>query len=135
VGILLDLDGLEGFIDVTALPADPGAWPPVGTVLDVEILQHRPSQVRVWPLQQRFQRDRPMWEQRRAANLGSPKLTCVGAAAYRPTQGIQHCGLVRHGSPQARGLQMWRTARNSISDYPRSVQPRYNAGPEPAGAS
>lgn len=33
---------------------DPGEWPPVGTVTTFEVLQHRPGQVRLFPLDDRF---------------------------------------------------------------------------------
>lgn len=41
VGVFLDVESVAGFIDVFALPVDLGDWPPVDTVLDVEILRHR----------------------------------------------------------------------------------------------
>ena len=50
-GLFVDL-GLkpDGFIDVLHLPEDPSLWPSVGREGLFEVLQHRPGQVRLFPL-------------------------------------------------------------------------------------
>jgi hypothetical protein len=40
----------EGFVDVLHLPEDPSRWPLVGREGLFEVLQHRPGQVRLFPL-------------------------------------------------------------------------------------
>ncbi|RAO47385.1 hypothetical protein GAR06_02408 [Micromonospora saelicesensis] len=55
IGLLVDLgQEPEGFVDVVVLPHEPADWPPVGTVTTYEVLQHRPGQVRLLPLDERF---------------------------------------------------------------------------------
>jgi hypothetical protein len=55
IGLFVDLGHEpEGFVDVLSLPREPGEWPPVGTVTTFEVLQHRPGQVRLFPLDDRF---------------------------------------------------------------------------------
>jgi hypothetical protein len=55
IGVFVDLPhGIEGFVDVLELPRDAGQWPEPGQVLRFEVLQHRPGQVRLWPLDPRF---------------------------------------------------------------------------------
>jgi len=55
IGLLVDLGREpEGFVDVLHLPREPGRWPPVGTVTTFEVLQHRPDQVRLFPLDDQF---------------------------------------------------------------------------------
>ena len=55
IGLLVDLgQEPQGFADVLHLPHDPDQWPPVGTVTAFEVLQHRPGQVRLFPLELRF---------------------------------------------------------------------------------
>jgi hypothetical protein len=49
--------GMEGFIDVLGLPGDASQWPAPGQVLQFEVLQHTPGQVRLWPLDPRFHHD------------------------------------------------------------------------------
>ena len=62
VGIFVDL-GLPagGFVDVLTLPMDPDDWPSVGTILDFEVLQHHPGQVRLYPLDPRYRRAERGW--------------------------------------------------------------------------
>jgi hypothetical protein len=49
--VLVDLGQLpEGWVDVLHLPEDPDRWPPVGREGFFEVLQHRPGQVRPFPL-------------------------------------------------------------------------------------
>ena len=57
IGLFVDL-GQEpgGFVDVLWLPHEPGKWPPVGTMTTFEVLQHKPGQVRLFPLDDRFRR-------------------------------------------------------------------------------
>lgn len=57
IGIFVDL-GLPagGFVDVLELPYDPKNWPPVGTILDFEVLQHRVGQVRLYPLDPKYRK-------------------------------------------------------------------------------
>lgn len=51
IGVFLVADEPpEGFVDVLHLPSDPDSWPKVGDVSDFEVLQHRPGQMRLWPL-------------------------------------------------------------------------------------
>jgi len=58
-GIFIDLgDGSEGFVDVLSLPYDAASWPAVGTVLRLQVLQHRPGQVRLWPVDAQWRSDR-----------------------------------------------------------------------------
>jgi hypothetical protein len=55
IGLFVDLGHKpQGFVDVLHLPHDPDQWPPVGTVTAFEVLQHRPGQVRLFPLDERF---------------------------------------------------------------------------------
>ncbi|WP_433114699.1 hypothetical protein [Micromonospora sp. CA-246542] len=55
IGLLVDLgQDVEGFVDVLVLPHDPAEWPSVGAVLTFEVLQHRPGQVRLFPLDASF---------------------------------------------------------------------------------
>jgi ribosomal protein S1 len=55
IGLFVDLGREpEGFVDVLHLPVEPGQWPPVGTVTTFEVLQHRPGQVRLFPLSEQF---------------------------------------------------------------------------------
>lgn len=50
-GLLVDLGSEpEGFVDVLHLPEDPDRWPSVGHEGLFEVLQHRPGQVRLFPL-------------------------------------------------------------------------------------
>jgi hypothetical protein len=50
-GLFVDLgSGPTGFVDVLHLPEDPQRWPPVGYEGSFEIMQHRPGQVRLFPL-------------------------------------------------------------------------------------
>jgi hypothetical protein len=44
----------EGFVDALELPRELRQWPPVGTVTTFEVLQHRPGQLRLVPLDDRF---------------------------------------------------------------------------------
>ncbi|MGC4813167.1 hypothetical protein ACLQ29_21795 [Micromonospora sp. DT228] len=44
----------EGFVDVLVLPHDAADWPPVGAVMTFEVLEHRPGQVRLLPLDEQF---------------------------------------------------------------------------------
>ncbi|WP_086843747.1 hypothetical protein [Amycolatopsis kentuckyensis] len=52
IGIFLDLGGApgEGFVDVLNLPREVEAWPRVGTTTTFEVLDRRPGQIRLWPL-------------------------------------------------------------------------------------
>jgi hypothetical protein len=50
-GVLVDLgQPPEGWVDVLYLPGDPTRWPAVGRTGLFEVLQHRPGQVRLLPL-------------------------------------------------------------------------------------
>jgi hypothetical protein len=50
-GILVDLgQPPEGWVDVLHLPDDPALWPAVGKSGLFEVLQHRPGQVQLFPL-------------------------------------------------------------------------------------
>ncbi|MFJ8578403.1 hypothetical protein [Micromonospora sp. NPDC093277] len=50
-GLLVDLGQLpQGRVDVLQLPDDPTDWPAVGKTGLFEVLQHRPGQVRLFPL-------------------------------------------------------------------------------------
>ncbi|MFI5934324.1 HAD-IA family hydrolase [Actinoplanes sp. NPDC051494] len=50
-GLFVDLGaGPDGFVDVLHLPEDDSRWPAVGHEAVFEILQHRPGQVRLLPL-------------------------------------------------------------------------------------
>ncbi|NLU81047.1 hypothetical protein HCA58_22415 [Micromonospora sp. HNM0581] len=50
-GLLVDLGQLpQGWVDVLHLPDDPTDWPAVGKTGLFEVLQHRPGQVRLFPL-------------------------------------------------------------------------------------
>lgn len=50
-GILVDLgQPPEGWVDVLHLPDEPSRWPVVGRTGLFEVLQHRPGQVRLFPL-------------------------------------------------------------------------------------
>lgn len=61
-GLFVDL-GAEprGFLDVVHLPDEAARWPAVGTAGRFEVLQHRPGQVRLYPVDagMRGGRDRP----------------------------------------------------------------------------
>lgn len=58
IGLMVDLGRAPtGFVDVLHLPRSTEQWPTVRTVSDFEVLQHRPGQVRLWPLDARFRRD------------------------------------------------------------------------------
>lgn len=62
IGVFLDFDeDLRGFIDVLHLPAEKESWPVVGTALTVEVLQHRPGQVRLWPVDSRWRGHHEPW--------------------------------------------------------------------------
>ncbi len=55
IGLFVDLGREpEGFVDVLHLPNEPARWPAAGTVTAFEILQHRPGQVRLLPLDDQF---------------------------------------------------------------------------------
>ncbi|WP_142159921.1 hypothetical protein [Cellulomonas sp. SLBN-39] len=55
IGLFVSLgETPEGFVDVLALPRDPHLWPPPGTTMGFEVLQHRPGQVRLWPVDPRW---------------------------------------------------------------------------------
>ncbi|MEV4822951.1 hypothetical protein [Micromonospora sp. NPDC049274] len=55
IGLLVDLGHQpEGFVDVLSLPHESADWPSVGTLTTFEVLQHRPGQVRLLPLDARF---------------------------------------------------------------------------------
>lgn len=55
IGIFVDLgQDPMGFVDVLHLPHDPDEWPAAGTATTFEVLQHRPRQVRLCPLDERF---------------------------------------------------------------------------------
>ncbi|MFJ1766000.1 hypothetical protein ACIOD2_37120 [Amycolatopsis sp. NPDC088138] len=55
IGIIVDLDGeTEGFVDVLSLPRQVESWPAVGTRTTFEVLDRRPGQIRLWPLDARF---------------------------------------------------------------------------------
>ena len=61
IGLFVDLGHPPtGFVDVLHLPHSEDRWPPVGTTSDFEVLQHRPGQVRLWPLDEAF-RSRTSW--------------------------------------------------------------------------
>jgi hypothetical protein len=50
-GIFVDLgEEPAGFVDVLLLPEDPERWPLVGREGFFQVLQHRPGQVRLFPL-------------------------------------------------------------------------------------
>lgn len=49
VGVDLDLPAL-GFVDVVRLPTDPADWPSVGCRSTFEVVQHRPGQIRLEPM-------------------------------------------------------------------------------------
>src|SRR5437667_12714862 len=54
-GVLVDLgQPPDGWIDVLHLPEDPTRWPAVGLAGYFEVLQHRPGQVRLFPLDARM---------------------------------------------------------------------------------
>lgn len=51
IGLFVDLGGPPtGFVDVLHLPRRDEDWPEVGATATFEVLQHRPGQVRLWPL-------------------------------------------------------------------------------------
>ncbi|MFG3422548.1 hypothetical protein ACIBTZ_32710 [Micromonospora sp. NPDC049460] len=55
VGVLVDLgQPPQGWVDVLHLPDDPPDWPAVGKTGLFEVLQHRPGQVRLFPLDARM---------------------------------------------------------------------------------
>jgi hypothetical protein len=55
IGLFVDLGREpEGFVDVLHLPREPDEWPRAGTDTTFEVLQHRPGQVRLFPLDGRF---------------------------------------------------------------------------------
>jgi hypothetical protein len=50
-GVVVDLSQPpQGWVDVLHLPEDPTHWPAVGVTGLFEVLQHRPGQVRLFPL-------------------------------------------------------------------------------------
>jgi hypothetical protein len=58
IGVFVDLPhGMNGFVDVLILPRNAGDWPEPGQVLRFEVLQHRPGQIRLWPLDPAFRHD------------------------------------------------------------------------------
>lgn len=58
IGVFVGLPhAMSGFVDVLHLPRDATQWPEPGQVLRFEVLQHRPGQVRLWPLDPRFRHD------------------------------------------------------------------------------
>lgn len=58
IGIFVDLpDGMSGFVDLLTLPWDADDWPAIGQSLRFEVLQHRPGEVRLWPLDATFRHD------------------------------------------------------------------------------
>ena len=58
IGVFVDLpNGMAGFVDVLSLPRNAGDWPEPSQVMRFEVLQHRPGQVRLWPLDTRFHHD------------------------------------------------------------------------------
>jgi hypothetical protein len=57
-GVFVDLPhGMVGFVDVIQLPRNADEWPKPGQRLRFEVLQHRPGEVRLWPLDPRFHHD------------------------------------------------------------------------------
>jgi hypothetical protein len=55
IGLFVDLGREpEGFVDVLDLPIEAGQWPLAGTVTTFEVLQHRPGQVRLFPLDEQL---------------------------------------------------------------------------------
>jgi hypothetical protein len=51
VGLLVDIQSKDvGFGDVLLLPHDPADRPPPGTTAEFDVLQHRPGQIRLWPI-------------------------------------------------------------------------------------
>jgi hypothetical protein len=75
VGVLVDLgQPPEGFVDVLHLPEDPGRWPAVGREGLFEVLQHRPGQVRLFPLDAGM-RARRCW----ASRWSGPQWAAVAA--------------------------------------------------------
>lgn len=54
--------GLQGFVDVISLPRDENDWPAEGVITQFEILQHRDRQIRLWPLDPRYDHDDPCQE-------------------------------------------------------------------------
>lgn len=55
IGVFVSLaNGLKGFVDVQLLPHEANAWPAVGMTTEFEVLQHRPGQVLLWPLDRRW---------------------------------------------------------------------------------
>jgi hypothetical protein len=55
IGLFVDLDGeRQGFVDVLTLPRQVESWPGVGTKTTFEVLERRPGQLRLWPLESRF---------------------------------------------------------------------------------
>jgi len=58
IGLFVDLGRPPGgFVDALHLPISADRWPAVGTVTEFEVLQHRPGQVRLWPLDAGFRSD------------------------------------------------------------------------------
>ncbi len=50
IGVFATFEGIPCFIDVTHLPNAAAEWPRSGDQVECEVLQHRPGQVRLWPL-------------------------------------------------------------------------------------
>jgi len=50
-GMVIDLgDGMQGYVDVLTLPAEPADWPSIDTQATFEVTQHRPGSLRLWPM-------------------------------------------------------------------------------------
>lgn len=50
-GVAVDLgDAIPGWVDVLLLPEAPSQWPPIGRTGLFEVLQHRRSEIRLFPL-------------------------------------------------------------------------------------
>lgn len=82
-GIIIALDdGLEGFVDVVSLLYDAASWPAVGTELRLQVLQQRPGQVRLWPVEAQWRNDRELmaseaWDRTKAAYAVGDRVTGV----------------------------------------------------------
>ncbi|RSD20375.1 hypothetical protein EIY87_17265 [Amycolatopsis eburnea] len=89
IGILVDVDGVQGFVDVLSLPRQVESWPAVGTTTTFEVLTRRPGQIRLWPLDPAF-RDGSFdngvsaeeWLARKARYPVGTLLTAVVSDAY-----------------------------------------------------
>ncbi len=117
IGVFVDLGRPPtGFVDVLLLPRSADRWPGPGTVAEFEVLQHRPGQVRLWPLDPGF-RSRtarlPMtdreWTALKERHPVTSEVTAEVTAVYRwnreydvAVDGV-HCGLPWRGSPPAVG--------------------------------